>query len=177
MLKKLVAVLFFLTTLGSSCQFGSVQFESNLKNFSFNPDGTIFSYIEDKKDESGADLRLIHVMMTWISIDPGRDLNDFNIMQKDKIIDAFKKHDSLFMTFDNKGNIINFWVRTQSEGVNVDKLSKVASLKNFEYDNYIVKGRIEFEDSAPLIGGIFTAPILQGDAAKIAKQNWEELTR
>ncbi len=177
MLKKLIAILFFLPLLGSTCQFGSAHFESNLKNFSFNPDGTIFAYVENKSDSNGAESRLIHVMMTWISIDPGRDLNDFGETQKNLIIQTFKKHDRLYMTFDNNGTIVSFWIQTEMPGVNVDKLSKVASLQSYHIDDYTVSGKLIFEDSAPLIGGTFTAPILQGKAAEIAKQNWEELTK
>ncbi len=190
LLKKLLLILLFLPLLGSSCQFGSVQFESNVKDFTFNPDGTVFAYPQDQDNSANVTiLKPFHIRMTWISIDPSRDLNDFDSIQKREIISAFKKHDFLSITFSdeksinthttyNKTNIIaKMGLDARTKDVEKEQLLDVIEIKITQYaPTASIQGTIQFSFGTTLMKGTFTAPILQGDAAKMAQKNWEELT-
>jgi hypothetical protein len=185
MLKKLIAIIFFLPLLGSACQFGNAHFKSELKSLPFNPNGTVFAYLESENEKP---MRL-HVMMTWISIDPTRDLNDFSDAQQAEIKIAFKAHDALSFTVDiNTSKITDPWINLDDRiEINRDEQNKKNLLSamtillekgvNYYAPPLFLQGRIEFHYAARLISGNFTAPILQGDAAQIAKKNWEELRK
>lgn len=189
MLKKLIAILFFVPLLGSTCQSGSAHFESELKNLPFNPNGTVFAYVESEKDAATEKEmpKYLHVMMTWISIDPARDLNQFSNAQREDIKNAFMAHDALSFTVDiNTSKITTSWIqldkRTEASKNATSKAELLQAMKlqleqniNYYTPPLFIQGAIQFKYAASLISGTFTAPILQGNAAQIAQKNWEEL--
>lgn len=87
--------------LAAGCQFGEARFDSTLPGRSFDPGGTVFTYV----DEHDADLEAeddprVAVAMTWVVFDPAADLTDWEGSELADVSHEMGLRDALSLVFD-----------------------------------------------------------------------------
>ena len=100
-----------LVVIGSGtagCRFGEARFDSTVSGRTFDPAGTVFSYVDATDDnlvlEDGNNPRVV-VAMTWIIFDPNGDLNDLDGSALADYSHELKLRDALALTFDTQGAV------------------------------------------------------------------------
>ena len=99
-------LLLALVASSTACRFGEARFESTLQGRTFDPAGTVFTYV----DEHDADLvseenpRVI-VASTWIIFDPNGDLNDLEGSALEDYSHELKLRDALSLVFDEQSTV------------------------------------------------------------------------
>jgi len=185
-------LIFFLPFIFMACNFGSAEFTSNIKGFSFKPDCTVFAYTDKEKlPENGTDAakNQLHIHMTWICFDPTRSLGENE--ERANIIKEFRKRDALSIVVnlpDNKGETSIETGKYKKEDVKITIYKNILNNKALEIDlvklqeetefeitdvtaNQI-KGRIKINPGALVISGNFSAYFIKNEAdVKIAKEN------
>lgn len=191
MRKYLYSALIF-TLFLCSCPFGSADFVSNVTNFTFQPDCTVYAY-KDNLNHDGtqvADSQL-HINMSWACFDPARDLNDLDEKDLQKLVAEFKANDALTLTFVEPviQNNEYFTIKNpqffatikvakataEKNIVNVDLLRDEMVVTITSMDESMVTGKIITKSSLITLTAKFTAPILTVDQTKVAVANWHLL--
>lgn len=92
----------------TGCRFGDARFNSTVPGRTFDPAGTVWSYIDATDDnlvaEAGNNPRVV-VAMTWIIFDPTGDLNDLDGSALADYSHELKLRDALALVFDTEGSV------------------------------------------------------------------------
>jgi hypothetical protein len=91
---------------GAGCRFGEARFESTIKDRSFDPAGTVFSYADAQDDAFNVDKNpRVAVAMTWIIFDPNGDLNDLDGSALADYSHELKLRDAFSLVFDQQSDM------------------------------------------------------------------------
>lgn len=101
-----LCVLCALTVVLSACRFGQAQFTSTLEGRTFDPTGTVFSYL-DATDAAGAtdDDPPVAIGMTWAVFDPASDLNDLDGAGLEELRHEIALRDAFSLVFAKQGKM------------------------------------------------------------------------
>ena len=103
-MRWLLTLLVMLTMLlpAAGCQWGSAGFVGDLGGKTFDPAGTVFSYVDRRDDNLIEDDRPRGVVfMTWLIFNPAGDLNDLEGAELEDYRHEMKLRDALAIVFDD----------------------------------------------------------------------------
>lgn len=93
--------------LFAGCRFGAAAFEGDLGGRSFDPGGTVFSYVDGRDDNLVENARpRVVVVMTWVVFDPEGDLNDLQGSELEDLAHELRLRDALALVFDDQGDVV-----------------------------------------------------------------------
>lgn len=98
--RVLVLLLALASTAG--CRFGDASFDGALGDRSFDPGGTVFTYVDVRDDDLlEREVKPAIVTMTWIAFDPEADLNDLPGSELENYRHELRLRDALALVFDD----------------------------------------------------------------------------
>lgn len=103
-----LAVPAVLSVLVSGCRFGEAVFTTDIDQLTFDPGGTVFSYLDehDAALEVDTDPR-VAVAMTWIVFDPSSDISDRDGATLAAMAHEMELRDALTIVFSRQGTVDN----------------------------------------------------------------------
>ncbi|MDA0713539.1 MAG: hypothetical protein O2897_06090, partial [bacterium] len=191
-MRKYLSAALILTLFLCSCPFGSAIFVSEIKNFDFNPDCTVFAYEDNLTDDGTTSVvKQLHINMSWACFDPKRDLLDLLENDLNLLIAEFQDNDALTFTFSvpvalnkeyltNATPIFSAWMQIaksteKSIEVKQDLLIRDMQVTLTNISKDAVSGIMQTKAAFKMLKATFNAPILSADEAKIAVANWHLL--
>ena len=103
-MRSLLVALVLVASLApaAGCQWGSAGFVGDLAGDTFDPAGTVFSYVDRRDDNLVEDDRpRAVVFMTWLIFNPAGDLNDLEGAELEDYRHEMKLRDALAIVFDD----------------------------------------------------------------------------
>lgn len=102
----LVASLFAASLAAAGCRFGQASFTGALSARTFDPGGTVFSYVDEHDAAllADADPR-VAVVMTWVVFDPQSDLSDVEGSELSDISHELVLRDALALVFTSQSEV------------------------------------------------------------------------
>ncbi len=90
----------------TGCRFGEAAFTTDIDSLSFDPAGTVFSYLDEHDTDLVQDNDpRVAVAMTWVVFDPGSDLSDKDGATLVGIAHEMELRDGLSIVFDHQGEV------------------------------------------------------------------------
>ena len=182
---SLLAALLATLSLGTGCRTGDASFSSTVPGRSFEPNGTVFAYL-DAHDENlveDDDPRVV-VAMTWVIFDPASDLNDLEGSALEEMKHELVLRDAVSLVFDRQKNVdageefsatlagdelaesdgvtprVHFAPERLTSQSTYSDLEPLASRREVE----IAVTRASFEEDVPVIEGTLTLTLKASDA-------------
>lgn len=96
----LVTSLLAAAAMTAGCRFGEARFDSSLSGRSFDPGGTVFTYVDEHDAALVAeDDPRVAVAMTWVVFDPAADLSDYEGSELEDISHEMVLRDAMSLVF------------------------------------------------------------------------------
>jgi hypothetical protein len=92
--------------LVSGCQWGSAGFAGAIGDRGFDPNGTVFTYVDSYDDNLNEDSRpRVVVFMTWLIFDPSSDMRDLDGATLENLKHEFELRDAMAIVFDDQTEV------------------------------------------------------------------------
>jgi hypothetical protein len=102
---QLLCALAALAT-SSACQWGSAGFAGAIGDRTFDPNGTVFTYLDSYDDSLNEDERpRVVVFMTWLIFDPSSDLRDVDGATLEGLKHELALRDAMAIVFDDQTEV------------------------------------------------------------------------